>query len=406
MTRFQRPVPDAATSRTANSRRRRRRPKTLPRIDFSYELLEPRTLLTPTVSIGGATIVLSTPGPTSISGNLNPGDELAAYRIDGTAGELLQFHSVSTSSTNGSWLLLGENNQEVARTSLGSDFTASLAATSPYYLELLGNTTSAISYSFQITDSTTYPPIASTGFGTAQSGTLAGSASTSFTFQASAGLPVYFDNLGFGGSVSATFTDPVASNLFSYFPGTSSNAGPYVLTKPGTYTLKLTNTSSSSQAYDFNMISLPASATSLALGPTVSSSGTLNPGNSTAVYSFQGAAGQQLFFDNQTVAGTAVNFTLFKPDGSQVFNEPASDDAIASLTESGTYYLLVGGTSTSSTSYGFRLTDTAYVPLSFGTTINGTVTNPAQSDVFTFTGTAGERTYFKELSDSNGSGGA
>ncbi len=74
------------------------------------------------------------------------------------------------------------------------------------------------------------------------------------------------------------------------------------------------------------------------------------------------------------------------------------DDAIATLTESGTYYLLVGGTSTSSTSYGFRLTDTAYVPLSFGTTINGTVTNAAQSDVFTFTGTAGERTYFQELS--------
>ena len=41
-------------------------------------------------------------------------------------------------------------------------------------------------------------------------------------------------------------------------------------------------------------------------------------------------------------------------------------------------------------------------PLSFGTTTDGTVTNANQSDVYTFTGTAGERVYFEILSDSNG----
>ncbi len=399
-------VPGAAARKTANARRRKRRGKAQPRVEISYELLEPRTLLTPIVSVTGTTIVLSTPGPTSISGNLNPGDELEAYRIDGSAGEQLEFHSVSTSSTSGSWYLLGENDQEVAGASLGTDFTASLAATSPYYLELVGNTPSAISYSFQITDTTTYPPISSSGFGTAQSGTVAASGSTSFTFQAPAGLPVYFNNLGFGTSITATFTDPNTKTVFSYNPGATSNAGPYTLALSGTYTLKLTNSSSSSEAYDFNLLSLPTAATPLALGPTLPVSGTLNPGNSTAVYSFLGAAGQRMFFDNQTVSGTAVNFTLYRPDGSQVFNEPAFDDAITTLTESGTYYLLVEGTSTSSTNFGFRLTDTAYVPLTFGTTTSGTVTNAAQSDVFTFTGTAGERTYFQELSDSNGYYGA
>ena len=406
MTVFQNLMPGAAARRTANTRRRKRRGKAQPRVEISYELLEPRTLLTPTVSISSTTIVLSTPGPTSISGNLNPGEELAAYRIDGTAGEQLTFHSVSTSSTSGSWYLLGENDQEVAGASLGTDFTASLAATSPYYLELVGNISSAISYSFQITDTTTYPPITSSGFDTAQNGTLAGSGSTSFTFQAPAGLPVFFNNLGFGTSITATFTDPNAKTVFSYTPGASNNAGPYILTTSGAYTLKLSNPSSSSQAYDFNMLSLPTAATPVALGPTLPVSGTLNPGNSTAVYSFLGAAGQRMFFDNQTVSGTAVNFTLYKPDGSQVFSEPAFDDAIATLTESGTYYLLVEGTSTTSTNFGFRLTDTAYVPLTFGTTTSETVTNAAQSDVFTFTGTAGERTYFEELSDSNGYYGA
>ena len=46
--------------------------------------------------------------------------------------------------------------------------------------------------------------------------------------------------------------------------------------------------------------------------------------------------------------------------------------------------------------YQFRLTDTAYAPLTFGTTIDGTVTNATQSDVYTFTGTAGERIYFED----------
>ena len=138
-----------------------------PRRRLEIESLEQRLVLSGSLSINSVPITLNTPGPTSIAGTLNPGNEIAAYRIDGTAGEQLQFHSVSTSSTSGGWELIGENNQEVAGTSLGSDFNASLAATGPYYLELAGNTTTAIDYSFQITDLTTYPPIASSGFDTA-----------------------------------------------------------------------------------------------------------------------------------------------------------------------------------------------------------------------------------------------
>ena len=164
---------------------------------------------------------------------MNPGTELAAYRIDGTAGEQLQFHSVSTSSTSGSWELIGENNQQVAGAALGTDFDASLPATAPYYLELVGNITTAINYSFQITDLTTYPPIASSGFDAEHSGTLANGASTSFTFKAPAGLPVYFNSLGFSEPITATLTDPGSHNVFNYTPYYFGNTGPYLLTSSG-----------------------------------------------------------------------------------------------------------------------------------------------------------------------------
>ena len=239
-----------------------------------------------------------------------------------------------------------------------------------------------------------------------QSGTLGGSASQTFTFQAPAGLPIDFDNLGFGGSISATLTDPNKNNVFSYNPGRTSDAGPYVLTTSGTYTLKLANSSSSSQNYDFDMLSLPQAATSLALGPTQTVTGTLNPGLTTAVYSFLGAAQERIFLDNETASGVAVNFVLIKPDGGQMFNINYNDSGPLTLTESGTYYLLAVGASTSPLNYEFRLTDTAYEPITFGTTTSGTVTTATQSDIYSFTGTAGERTYFEELSDSNGYCGA
>ena len=162
----------ASVSRRARTRRR-----------LEIESLEERLVLSGSLSINSVAITLNTPRPTSVSSTLNPGDELAAYRIDGTASEQLQFHSVSTSSTNGAWGLIGLNNQVVAGASLGTDFTANLTATGPCYLELVGNTTTAINSSFRISDQTTYPPIASSGFDTVQSGTLANGASKDLHLQ-------------------------------------------------------------------------------------------------------------------------------------------------------------------------------------------------------------------------------
>ena len=271
----------------AASRSRRVRTRTRLEIDS----LEQRVVLS-SLSINSIAITLNTPGPTSVAGTLSPGTEVAAYRIDGSAAETLQFDSVSTSSTSGSWYLYNENNQEVAGAALGTDFSATLTVTGPYYLELVGNISTAINYSFQITDTSTYPPIASTGFDTPESGTLAAGASTTFTFKAPAGLPIYFNNLGFSGtSIAATLTGPNSYTAFNYDPGASGNSGPYLLPASGTYTLTLTNNGSSG-GYDFNMLSLPSAATSLAIGQTQTVSGTISNGLSTTVYSFLGAAGR------------------------------------------------------------------------------------------------------------------
>ena len=81
--------------------------------------------------------------------------------------------------------------------------------------------------------------------------------------------------------MDATLTDPNSNTVFDYYPYHSGNAGPYVLTASGTYTLTLTNNSGSSGTYDFNMLVMPDSAaTSLAAGPTQTVGGTLSTGRS------------------------------------------------------------------------------------------------------------------------------
>ncbi len=259
----------------------------------------------------------------------------------------------------------------------------------------MGTISTAINYSFQITDLTTYPPIASSGFDAVQTGTLSNGETKTFTFQAPAGLPVFFNNLGFTEPMGADLTAPGGATIFDYAASTSGNAGPYILTSSGAYTLTLNNTSGSSGTYDFDLLSLPSAATSLARA-TQTVSGMLTNGLSTTVYSFSGAAGERLFLDNQLTVNGPGELALYKPDGSLAFGIGSSQDGgPLSLTENGTYYLLVEGTTSAALAYQFRLTDTAYSPLTFGSTTSGTVTTATQSDVYSFTGTANERSYFR-----------
>lgn len=329
-------------TKTIGSRPRAWAARSKRRREGRLEFLEDRTLLTgPQASIESVAIVLGTPGPTSISGALNPGNELVAYRIDGTAGESLQFHSVSTTSTNGGWSLLNPGGQTVASATLGSDFSADLPGTGPYYLELQGNMADEIDYRFQVTDITASPPLASQGFDTPQSGTLDSAASATYTFQSPGGQAVFFQDQGFQGGNYAQLTDPNGRTVFATYPVYNGLTSPFLLATPGTYTLTITNYNGSTAAYGFDMVSLADEATPITLGPTQTITGTLDPGDGVAVYDFQGAAGQRVFLNTVSASGAAGNLLLMKPDGSLALNLGLSAQADPlTLTQSGTYYLI------------------------------------------------------------------
>ncbi len=368
----------------------------------------------PSITINDVTVSEGSTSTATVSGTLNPGNETITYRIDGHAGQTLHFHNDSASSTAAAWYLYAPDNHTVAATGITADFDVTLPADGFYNLAIAGNASTSLSYSFDVSD-TTEAPVTPTGFGVVQSGTLAPSGSVgstaTYTFTGSAGQAIYFDSqLPYSAyyAIDGILTGPSNSTVFNQF--LYQDAGPLVLPHSGNYTLTLNSNVTTSQAYQFDMLALPANAPSLALNTIVS--GTLNPANSAAIYSFAGAPGERLIYDGQGALNNSTYATLVEPGGSQtnLINSSIAntDSSPVTLTVPGTYYLVIHGESGAATPvpYQFQLMDmvgpapTLTLNPDQLITVSGTL-NPANAmNTYQFSGTAGEVISFHSVSDS------
>jgi hypothetical protein len=318
------------------------------------------------------------------------------------AGKKLNFHNVSTTSTNATWQLLDTANTVIASGSaINTDFQASLPNAGIYILEVVSNNSSAITYSFLVTDISDSTQ-AATGFGVEHSGTITAGATQTFTYKASAGQIVFFNSLLQNGApLTVTLTSPLAGTLFTI--STSSNAGPLFLPRTDTYTLTIQgSTPSSTGDFDFNFLAIPANTTALTLGAVTSAT----VSNFTAtVYTFTGSAGQRVVF-NGLDTSTSVSVSLLSPSlhgfglgNTSTFGMPFF------LSENGTYYVFAISTQSSPFTYHFRLIDAGASPAvpitSPPTPQNITQTSAQQEDAFTISGNAGDRLFFQNLSASS-----
>ena len=250
--------------------------------------------------------------PTTVSGTITPGTGYATYQFIGSSGETVSLTSDSFSSTSGNWFVVDPGDNQLATASFGASFTATLPITGLYTLVLAGSdsTDQNVMYAFDISE-TMPTQVIESGLPMTQSGTLDAGDSISFTFTAPAGLPLYFNSLDRSyGPITAEFDDPDGNNIFSN--NASNNEGPFILSQPGTYTLTLTSSDTSgSDPFSFVLESLADAATTFSVGSVVS--GTLDPGTTTAIYSFSGTAGENLFLDNQQNPGDPVYLSLYDP---------------------------------------------------------------------------------------------
>ncbi|MCC3568788.1 MAG: DUF4114 domain-containing protein [Microcoleus sp. PH2017_31_RDM_U_A] len=365
-------------------------------------------------------VAAATPLPvaTPTPSRLEPGNETELYKFTGTAGQRLNFDAAVPFGSSASWVVYGPNNQVVPQTGVsGSDFNLMLPANGEYVLAVRGNSPTPVDYNFTVTDSTP-TPVATTGLGTVQSGNIAAGQVVNHTFTASAGTRIYFDSQDVDNdAVNVTLLNPNGTQVFSINASSDFNPPFIQLQQTGTYTVEVRGSNPTSTGdYRYQILELPSvtpnprdSENSIQMGVTVSK--TLEPGRRAEVYSFTGKPGQTIFYDGliPPLGAESVNARLVSPSGDTIFfndgwwrPQSAGDAGPYTLTEAGTYNLLVTGEQDAPADFRFRVLDVANAAeLQLNQRTSATLEPGNPTHLYKFTGTEGQQIFFDSLTGSS-----
>src|SRR5262249_41588704 len=128
-------------------------------------------------------------------------------------------------------------------------------------------------------------------------------------------------------------------------------------------------------------------------------SGTITEPGEQDEYTFTGSPGQRVFFDDLG----SLPLRLVSPAGETVFSTTnAGDQGPFTLTEAGTYRLIVDPTGPTLGAHRFPLLDlAAATPVALDTVVDGTLPEFLGARLYQFNGLAGQRLIFDSLLNSS-----
>jgi ELWxxDGT repeat protein len=353
-----------------------------------------------------------TPG-TPVSGTLDPANETNLYKFNANAGDQFYFDSQTlTGATSAYWRLIDPYGNVVFSQGLGSDAgTQPLDAAGTYTLLIEGyvGDTGTGSYTFNVQPVAT-PATTTLTLGSTVNGSIATAGQQNdYTFNLAADAKLYFDALTNNSSLEWSLVGPaglvVNSRSITYTDGLYIGGNPLINAPAGAYTLSVFGDGDTTGAYSFRLLD---SAAATALTPGTPASGTLDPANATNLYKFNANAGDQFYFDSQTLTGaTSAYWRLIDPYGNVVFSYYlGSDVGTQTLAAAGTYTLLIEGYigDTGTGSYTFNVQPVATpvaTTLTLGTTISGTIATAGQQNAYTFNLAADSKLYFDALTNNS-----
>ncbi len=233
-----------------------------------------------------------------------------------------------------------------------------------------------------------------------------------YSFQTTAGDRLFFDDLGStpGGGWALLGPDSksiVADDGFAFGNRLGQeNVG--TIRTTGTHYLLLTSREGSgappiAHNYRFRLLNFVPTVRPLTLGQLVT--GTIDRPNDTDEYTFQGTAGQRLFFDGLT-RSSSLKVSLISPSGVESYSKgnifgpgPSNDIATLALIETGTYRFNVYGDYVGNFftgDYQFRLSDSASLTqLNIGGSNTGDINPQLVASPFVFTGRQGQQLKFQ-----------
>ncbi|QEH35011.1 Calx-beta domain protein [Aquisphaera giovannonii] len=337
-----------------------------------------------------------------------PDNETDLFSFTGAVGQRLSYDSLEASANVDVYLVDPTGDVVSLNQSANADrgvFT--LTEPGRYLLAIRGRVVGAASYKFRLVDAAQAPTVAYTP-GAVQAGTIDPTETDFYRFTAAAGQRVYFDSLSTsasGGSYWAIYGPNDQALASNYIYGSGSGDGEFVAPAAGTYILAVAGQGGSAAVdYSFRISETTDSSAALTLGALTS--GTLAAAGEQDAYTFAGSVGQRLVFDGRSGAG--IYASLYGPTGAQLFSRQVTDDnAPVTLTQSGTYRLVLDGSGAATGAYQFRLVDAAQAPTAAytpGTDRSGTLDPTTETDLYRFTAAAGQRVYFDSLSTSASGG--
>lgn len=328
-----------------------------------------------------------------IGKTLNPGFSIDWYKFTAVGGEHLYFDGLGP-NLGGNWNLYGPNGVSIGSAGIGADFEVTLTQPGVHLLAIIGTSPNPVPYSIQVLTPT--DPIKTLTFNTAASGVLAGPGDQAlYTFTATAGQRLFYDALeGDFDSIGVRLLHPSGTSVFLN-QNADSDGGPYTIVDSGIYTLVIDGNGPTTGDFSFRLLNL---ATLPALPFDAPITKTLTPGFSADFYAFEGIAGQTLYFDGLG-ANAGGTWNLFGPGNENIGGSSIGGDFEITLPRSGAHFLAIAGSAASPVAYSVQVVtfDLPTNPLVLGSTVNGTLAEPGERDLFTFAGTAGQRLYYDAL---------
>ncbi|MEM9804842.1 MAG: putative Ig domain-containing protein [Cyanobacteria bacterium P01_D01_bin.56] len=224
------------------------------------------------------------------------------------------------------------------------------------------------------------------GFDTIFNQTIEANASQSFTFEAPAGLRVWFDSLSSTSrNIQGTLLSPTGDIVTAL--QSDSDVGPFSLPVSGTYTLIMRG-GSDGGAYSFQFLNM-SDAASITLDSPITL--TVDP-SVTQVFQVSGTALQQLYI-NSTSSSFRSRWTLYDSSNQPITSSEAlSDDLAVILTDDGTYWLVIQSNDGEPVSHSFQIVtpQTQVTAIAFDEVVSNTITEAGETDIYQFEGQAGQ----------------
>lgn len=325
---------------------------------------------------------------TLTTGTLSPGRGAQLFQLAGTAGQHLYFNS--TGPAGGTWTLQRPNNQFVTSAGIAGDMDVELPQSGTYALILDGNSANPVPYSFTIITPTT--PIFSLTLGTTFSNLVAEAGEQHiYTFAGAIGQRLYYDALEADfDQINMRLVAPAGAAVRTV--NSDSDVAPFTLVETGTYSLIIDPTSDNTGNYVFRLLNI-ADQPVLPLDTLVTNQ--LNPGYSAVLFQHAGAQGQQLFLDGFG-SGGGGSFFLYGPSDESITSAGINSDFETTLARSGAHVLVVDGNRATPVPYSFQVITLGVSTnnVALGSTVNGSISEPGEDDVFTFNGTVGQRLFY------------